>query len=496
MQPIDCLTENDKQIIYQWCTNYANAEPLSIEQILSHWNKNKRSLFRAFGKQLEIKIPVKQEVDSYYRYGKWQELYTPVCIYFAHDLEHFKADPRNHVFINDLCLWFQENIKVFEFETIKEILEYTKYYYLEEGKTCCDKTFDPVEGDKALKIPAGTKIMRAIRKVLEYYHYPNMNLFDRWRDDISVINSDRKIEGELVFSINPVDFITMSDNACGWSSCMSWIDNGGYSTGTIEMLNSNIAIVVYLKSSKPFIYNDLNIPNKAWRTLAFVHKDILLVGKHYPYQSETLAKMLLTYLQEIVKKNVGWKYQYKNQLYLDMIYSFNNDYIHYYFKRLTGKHKIYTYMNRMYHDIIEDHDTEYWCCRNYVKKTLYLNLSGPATCMCCGKVMSGKFSALNQKYCDDCHEMYSCNICNHISINNNEEMIKAITKDDFGHRYIMKGHLNCFLNDYVWDEKGEVVVSKSAAKWSKAGLFRRLTRGRLMHLNEICHSLSDRDRVF
>ena len=54
--------------------------------------------------------------------------------------------------------------------------------------------------------------MRAIRKILEYFEFPFMDTFNQWRDDISVINTDKEINGELVFSIHPIDFMTMSDN--------------------------------------------------------------------------------------------------------------------------------------------------------------------------------------------------------------------------------------------------------------------------------------------
>ena len=58
MQPFDCLTEEDKEIVRQWAINYGNAEPQSIEKVLTLWNKNKRRLYRAFGKQLRINFPI------------------------------------------------------------------------------------------------------------------------------------------------------------------------------------------------------------------------------------------------------------------------------------------------------------------------------------------------------------------------------------------------------------------------------------------------------
>ena len=495
MQPFDCLTVDDKEIVRQWAINYGEAEPQSIEQVLATWNKNKRTLFRAFGRQLQISFPVHQKVNSSYRQSKWRNLYSPFIIYDKTDFQYVKYDPRNHVFINDLVQWLRnEWLDTLPLSTIQSILQYTKYCYIETGKTNDDKCFAGGTSGKVLKIPKGTKIMRAIRKVLEYYSFPHMESFNKWRDDISVINTDKEINAELVLSINPVDFITMSDNKSGWTSCMSWIDGGAYSTGTIEMMNSNVAIVAYLRNAQPFTYNGIEISNKSWRTLVFAHKDILLVGKHYPYQSEALAKIVLDKLQEIVK-TLGWKYQYKNQLYRDMIYSYDNNYIREYFGRYKGGHKIFVYTNIMYHDIIEDHSTDYWCCRNYVKNNLYLNLSGPATCMCCGKpIDSNKTNHIStsKKYCVDCEEKYKCCGCGLVSIEHAKYMV-SFKERSYWSSFDMTnhGHPDCIINNYMFDVENNYLVSKNRLYYNNDTKYQPVTRERLYKLNEVCSALSD-----
>ena len=490
MQPFDCLTFEDKELIKQWAINYANAEPQSIKKILSTWNKNKKTLFRSFGKQLRISFPVKEKVNSKYRSSKWRSLYSPFLIYTMDDLRYFKQDPRNHIFINSLGQWLKDTyLDKMPLSYLRDITEYTKYCYIENGKTTTNKSF--LYKDKPLKIPAGTKIMRAIRKILEYFEFPFMDTFNQWRDDISVINTDKEINGELVFSIHPIDFMTMSDNKCGWTSCMSWIDDGGYSTGTIEMLNSNLAIVVYLQSPQQFIYNNINIPNKSWRTLAFVHKDILLVGKHYPYQSEILAKIVLDKLQEIVKENLGWKYQYKKQLYRDMIYSYDNTYIREQFMRIKSGHKIYTYTGIMYHDILEDHSTDYWCCRNWVPKNLYLNLSGPATCFCCGELINKDYSydiSCSIKYCKECEKKYKCCGCDLVSKRHAQDRIGFLQKTLYN---IIKvyGCIDCCIDKYVWDSVNNVFVSKKYSYIDNDATYKPATKERFYQSYEIFSTL-------
>lgn len=487
MRPFELLTEDDKELIKQWCINYANAEPLSIERILFSWNKNKRTLFRAFGKQLRISFPVEIETDSRNTTCKWRKLYSPPIFYDLKDFELLEIDPRNHIFINNMIEWFQTQIEEIFFDDLKHIFDYLKYWHIERGSVNNTCIFEKINSDKQLKIPAGTKIMRAIRKILEFYDFPYMDSFCKWRDDISVIGTDKIIKGNLVFSIHPIDFITMSDNTNGWSSCMSWIDGGAYSAGTIEMLNSNVACVAYLESKTPFVYNDIHIPNKSWRALVFAHKDILLVGKHYPFQSDTLAFTILDKLQEVLKTNIGWKYQYKKQLYLDMIYSYDNNYIRDDFARIFNNHKIYTYMSNMYHDIIEDHDSNYWCCRNYVHKTLYLSLSGPLTCMCCGAKMSYNGT---KKYCEHCQDLYECHGCGLVSKSHMEEHVVFDYKGYLNNNTTkQRSNIDCFVFNYLWDTKGYYFVKNDSYYLDiDKERYKKLTRERVK--SEVCCTLS------
>lgn len=487
MRPFELLTEDDKELIKQWCINYANAEPLSIEEILSSWNKNKKTLFRAFGKQLRISFPVEVETDKRHNVCKWKKLYFSPLFYDVKDFKVLEIDPRNHIFVNNMIMWFQANIDNMFFDDLKQVFEYIKYYYIDKGFITSAHMFEKINSDKQLKIPSGTKIMRAMRKILEFYNFPYMDSFCKWRDDVSVISTDKIVKGNLVFSIHPIDFMTMSDNTNGWSSCMSWIDGGAYSAGTIEMLNSNVACVAYLESKTPFVYNGINIPNKSWRALVFAHKDILLVGKHYPFHSDALALTILDKLQETLRDTVKWKYQYKKQLYSDMIYSYNNEYIRNEFGRTFNNHKIYTYMNNMYHDIIEDHDSKYWCCRNYVHKTLYLNLSGPLTCMCCGKEMPYKGT---KKYCEHCKDLYECHGCGLVSKSHMEEHVIFDYKGYLSNNATkQRSNIDCFVFNYLWDTQGYYFV-KNDPYYLDIDIerYKKLTRERVK--SEVCCTLS------
>lgn len=427
MEPLDCLSNEDKETILEFVSSYGRCQPIDIETILYSWNKNKRTLFKALGKQLRVKIPIDLQLDGQLYFRQLQEIYIQPAI--------LKTPIDNgHAFINQLVEYFNDCYQNIETDgTSIRCLENLFYYSsIEKGKTLQTNTFFKYATDVTLTIPRGTKIIKAIQKVLNFYAFPHMDSFNKWRNDISNLTTSKSIKTNLVFSIHPIDFLTMSDNNCSWNSCMSWMKKGSYSTGTVEMLNSNMAVVCYLESSKNFYFNYHKIPNKSWRCLFYAHKSILLSGKQYPYYNEQVVKSGLDNFSKLLKKNLNWSYQYKNQQYQDLKHYYDNWYVRQELSidqyRLQvnslGKerHSILVYTYGMYNDLIEDHDTKYWCCRNYVDHTLKISVSGAATCMHCGKPLDNRHEIRNlmdselrshgsDKYCKECEENNWCSIC-------------------------------------------------------------------------------------
>ena len=89
------------------------------------------------------------------------------------------------------------------------------------------------------------------------------------------------------------------------------------------MMNSNVAAVAYLESNSEYaLHLDETgevypIPNKSWRSLVFIHKDILLLGKQYPYFNEDLCFNVLDMMLDLVERNLNWNYRFINQEYRD-----------------------------------------------------------------------------------------------------------------------------------------------------------------------------------
>ena len=436
LYPIDALSDIDRTTIASYISIYGGAECAPMEITLKEWNKNKIKLFKAFGHKLRISKQISIPKDTTIITSELDAIYHPYIFWHEADVQDFINYPDNaFTFINNdfiqdvLFFWAKKNYCIQDLYTLSRLFLHKN---LVKGYLCTLETTEPYHfRDFKCTIKNSMKIIRTIQKVLKATKYPHMELFEHWRNQVSLVQTSDIIQAKLVLSIHPIDFMTMSDNTCNWSSCMSWSHNGCYHAGTLEMMNSNIAVVAYLESNSEYALH-LNetgevypIPNKSWRSLLFIHKNIILCGKSYPYFKENLCFQVLDFAREIVKKNLNWNYKFINQEYQDMKNIDGNyylrDWFNPYYDKKRKHHAITFYTNGMYNDIIESKYPHYYCCRNYVEEPLKICLSGPATCICCGKRLFNdkndiySYDDLGQdKICWDCKSTHRCRACGKI----------------------------------------------------------------------------------
>lgn len=195
-----------------------------------------------------------------------------------------------------------------------EIREWFSPEVLIENKQL-SSTFSIITEDcKTIKFQEGSKVMRNIRKMADLL---GVDGFEDFCNAHSQILNQKSVKGTLCLSIHPLDYMTMSDNCEGWSSCMSWENGGCYSTGTLEMLNSPSVVVAYLASdSRNYNFRDaiardgsvLSWNSKKWRTLVVVENDLIAAVKSYPYQNDGLSAEVVTKLAKLMQDKCGVEY--------------------------------------------------------------------------------------------------------------------------------------------------------------------------------------------
>ena len=177
----------------------------------------------------------------------------------------------------------------------------------------------PREYEQTIVLPNGKKYaftgkpikaLRRLFKTAEVELPTEMDsLLERYGQEMSVATNKKRLVGTLVLSIDPIDYVTASDNDYNWCSCMSWRNNGDYHAGTLEVMNSANTIVAYLKGEKDCVdESGATFSNKKWRQFFVVEENFIATCKGYPYTSEQLEELVFSTIGDLAAKNLDWHY--------------------------------------------------------------------------------------------------------------------------------------------------------------------------------------------
>lgn len=248
------------------------------------------------------------------------------------------------------------------------------------------------------RLTHGCKLMKALKQLNNTLHLMDEKEFEEFRICQSMCTNTAVLNGKLCLSIHPLDYMTMSDNACDWSSCMSWKEDGCYRMGTVEMMNSPCVVIAYLESSHPMYFDrETSWNNKKWRSLYIVTPDIVTNIKSYPYYDSSIDKIVTNWLYELMVK------AFPN-------YSYEKPYTFEY--PMIGSTRLCFETNLMYNDF--GRGTIHWGFRRKgVDDNLIINYSGDAQCMVCGNTDSGSLyeDCLICDVCEPRNDIWYCEEC-------------------------------------------------------------------------------------
>ena len=445
---LNALSQEDKDKITRYVSYYggANGEFIGVDAWLEDWAKANQKLYKLLGNQLMVRVP--------YSYKKSEEN-------IIEDL-HTLFQSRLGLALEDEFLAGLQDLRHSSIITEGQFSDLRAMFYPRVyNYDKIDFNVKVKYENKSLQLQSGMKLIRALGKCIEWYRKVRntdsfCTNFEEFRIRHSRIYNGEVNTSELVISIHPMDYLTMSDNDCNWTSCMNWIHGGCYHVGTVEMMNSNVTLCCYLESKTiDFTYKVLDDTgdsyqydkwnSKKWRQLVYVNKDIILAGKAYPLVNGDLTKSAIKAIKDLAKKNMNWDYAYGPEIYYDML-SVNSmrgmDRAREMLPMSASKN-IFIDTNAMYNDLLNDNDTNYWCYRNKPKKSYILKVSGKAPCVACGNSVIGYkdiYGDYNDRYqsertvCEDCFSEIKCYECS-----NDEGMIgkKRIWNiiDKYGSRY-------------------------------------------------------------
>lgn len=174
-----------------------------------------------------------------------------------------------------------------------------------------NKTSDDIiirKGESHRTYAGGSKVFKAIQKMATFlgFSQEDNKRIEGLRDKHSKIMANKKAKATYIASIHPMDFLTLSDNAHGWSSCLSVQDSGCYVGGVLEVLRDEITMVVYRESeremvtSKGFTWN-----SKPYRTMVHINEDGIILNKSYPYLNKDVNKAIIDKIMDISPYEYG-----------------------------------------------------------------------------------------------------------------------------------------------------------------------------------------------
>ena len=424
MNLFDRLPEEDKYQFWRYLDSYSDGDALPkdrLDYFLRFWNENKEPFFRAFGEQFILKQEIRftkpddeLEDDMYsalqcgnsivrdFIYG-----YTDKVRSIANDLGDYNIRYCLETFVHNSST-LVKNVYTGDSFTIPGA-------YTVDGKPLVVN-----HNCKAVKMLG--KIVAAIDADITSWRCPECGRYhstsdadccgvtlkcetgyEMFRQAHSQVLNQKAIKGNLCLSIHPLDYITMSDNDCGWTSCMSWMEEyGDYRLGTIEMMNSPYVIVAYIESSNDMYVCGKDWNNKRWRQLYIVTDTVILGNRQYPYHSDDIQGYAIKWIKDLVQKvpgfgpypeetmqlsNANWNTIRDKRVY----FNFHCDY--------------------MYNDVY-DHRLAYVAWQKLDHEECYdCNFSGNAVCTGCGKIIEYDDVDASRVQCNGCDGHWKCDFC-------------------------------------------------------------------------------------
>lgn len=392
------LTALDKDTFRSYVQEFAPKERSEIyknmapnEVVLRWWDEAKNEyLYDLFGEKFILEKEIEYEQS---RSFIWKNMHTSLSY---GDMSRFKCVCQDRLieefsFTDD----YYTIIKLFDIDNLVDNVACTLWKKYEI-------TF---KNGSVLKLDPNAKTMKLLGRLAKILDIEKE--FETFRLKHSLVLNQKRLKGTLCLSIHPMDYITMSDNRNGWSSCMSWEHDGDYRMGTVEMMNSPCVIVAYLKSDKETFtwgggYREHEKWNsKLWRSLFIVDRHVIMSVKNYPYDNVELTSECLEWLRQLAQDNCNWNFPHPIQVIPENeTFDFQDREI-----RITCE------TNKMYNDF--GNTTSRGIISDTIGNTTNIFYSGRTTCMFCGG-NADYYDDASCVLCSDCADdgnYYYCDCC-------------------------------------------------------------------------------------
>ena len=457
MSVLSKLTLEDKEKISSYINEYGkstceegyyelnNFNAGDIDYRLRLWDEAKsRYLEKMFGDDLIKKVHISYEkaVDEIdFRplyYSTFQDIISDFCWQKNTNSHYpFKEPPIDYIYEYDANGVWLNPINQYGINPTHRCINLYNLFMSDDNlydNIYHGETFSIKYFNETLKIQHGMKVSRIAAKVAKIFNIDD-DIYEEWRIKHSQLINTKLVEGNLCFSIHPLDYLTMSDGS--FTSCMSWTTSGGYRQGTVEMMNSSGVVVVYLESDNEKLKwwgnnTEYEWNYKKWRTLMIVDGSLICSVKGYPYQVPALSVKAVEILSQWAAPYLG-KYEDKIIDFEEEKYCIYKPTPEEYAAGMHGKWIYFLAEGAMYCDF--GTTTHYMKLADGLdfEESFYLNYCGPSECMWCGaQKYSEDFYDEGSVFCTECCTYYSDeDYCRCTNCGNQIWAEDAIWNDDY-----------------------------------------------------------------
>ena len=238
--------------------------PLDCKEIITSWEINKSKLNKEYlNEKITLQLtdePVSIILDETFKRDSVEKFIDKVMSF----LEPPKDAPENELityynfydFLNDNIENFYSNIVISDFLNI---------------------------------VKRGSKIIKSFK-----YFVKDKQKLRKIQDMASELIQTQKISGYLFASVDPLEFLTSSENNCNWRSCHSL--DGDYRAGNISYMNDPSTIIVFLadkeKVNLSCLPESIKVYDKKWRMLIHINDNIIYYGRQYPSYNKNLLDLV------------------------------------------------------------------------------------------------------------------------------------------------------------------------------------------------------------
>lgn len=243
-----------------------------VEQIIHQWAFNKKEIYRVFDRKFNLSKEVEFDKDENMMEQERIKMYHEFPGYY-YVLKQFSNR-----------------------EFIKNQLEHTLDYDWNRLHSRIYKT-----GERISKI------------LDEAFKNDKFNIY------LSDIIAQNKIKGIVEVSIDPIEYLLMSLNVSGWSSCHTLhkvnqgLSYGCYSAGLFSYMCDSNSLIAFRHDDKMYEYKinkqKITAHSKNWRQMIWVTKDFkaFIASRQYPVEIEEISKTAREMLEEQISGDeVNW----------------------------------------------------------------------------------------------------------------------------------------------------------------------------------------------